>query len=87
MRFPLPGAVGSGSVSLRIRSAVTCSTSKPLLEHAVSNAPCKRVDVGEHRRSVGICLVNNDGLVFAARSVLKYTCLVTSLLRSWSRVL
>ncbi|CAL8463525.1 g3059 [Coccomyxa elongata] len=33
------------------------------------SAPRTRVDVGEHRRGVGITLVNNEGLVFAARRV------------------
>jgi hypothetical protein len=50
------------------RLVVTCS-SKPVLGRpgTFSAPPLVRVDVGEHRRSVGITLVNNEGLVFAAR--------------------
>ena len=57
----------------RIRSCVSrppithCSSSE-VLRHPgeASSAPARR-DLEEHRRSVGICLVNNSGLVFAAR--------------------
>lgn len=57
----------------RIRSCVSrppitrCSSSE-VLRHPgkTATAPTRR-DLEEHRRSVGICLVNNSGLVFAAR--------------------
>lgn len=47
---------------------VTCH-SKPVLGHpgTFSAPPPLRVDIGEHRRGVGITLVNSEGLVFAAR--------------------
>ena len=48
---------------------IQCSSSE-VLNHPgeATKAPSRR-DIEEHRRSVGICLVNNSGLVFAARLV------------------
>ena len=48
---------------------IQCSSSE-VLNHPgeATKAPSRR-DLEEHRRSVGICLVNNSGLVFAARLV------------------
>ncbi|CAL5223788.1 g6356 [Coccomyxa viridis] len=48
---------------------IQCSSSE-VLNHPgeATKAPSRR-DIEEHRRSVGICLVNNSGLVFAARRV------------------
>ncbi len=48
---------------------IQCSSSE-VLNHPgeATKAPSRR-DLEEHRRSVGICLVNNTGLVFAARLV------------------
>ncbi len=47
---------------------ITCG-SKPVLGRpgTFSAPPAVRVDLSEHRRGVGITLVNNEGLVFAAR--------------------
>lgn len=46
-----------------------CSASE-VLRHPgnAAEAPVRK-DLEEHRRSVGICLVNNNGMVFAARYV------------------
>ena len=50
------------------RAPLTQCSSSEVLNHPgeATNAPSRR-DIEEHRRSVGICLVNNSGLVFAAR--------------------
>ena len=52
------------------RAPLTQCSSSEVLNHPgeATNAPSRR-DLEEHRRSVGICLVNNTGLVFAARWV------------------
>ena len=47
---------------------VPCSSSEVLRHPGEAARAPSRKELEEHRRSVGICLVNNSGLVFAARS-------------------
>ena len=59
----------NGGHVVRPRTVVTRSSKPALRQGDTISAPPKRVDLCEHRRSVGITLVNNEGLVFAARYV------------------
>ncbi len=59
----------AGQACVNRALSIQCSSSEVLRHPGEAVRASKRRDIEEHRRSVGICLVNNAGLVFAARCV------------------
>ena len=59
----------AGQACVSRAPSIQCSSSEVLRHPGEVARASKRRDIEEHRRSVGICLVNDAGLVFAARCV------------------
>ena len=57
---------------------IPCSSSEVLRHPGEAARAPSRKELEEHRRSVGICLVNNSGLVFAARCAKMSQLAITS---------